>query len=122
VEGEEDLGISLGILSMAALAIPWKITCRDKAQRYSTAGYVRTISSPHDDGQLGLRLNGGFFPASGGHSFGRKAFVRKLNHHELGDEFLRPMCLEINGGTFSIRLGYYTESVLKMPDAPAFWE
>ena len=38
----------------------------------------------------------------------------------LRGEFFRSMEVEINAGTFRIRLGYYSESVLKVSDALAF--
>jgi hypothetical protein len=71
---------------------------------------------------LGLRWGDSFPPPFGGRRFGWRYFIRKFKHHELGGEFLGTMQVEINGGTFGIRLGYHTQSVLAMPDALAFRE
>ena len=73
------------------------------------------------DKESGLRLGAdGFLPAFGRERFGRGSFIGKLNHHNLGGKFLRSMQVEINRGTFGIRLGYYAQSVLKVSDALPF--
>ena len=52
----------------------------------------------------------------GGSGFGRRGFVGDFDSHEPGGEFLGSVEVEVDGGTFGVRLGDHAQAVLGVPD------